>query len=155
MKRTLAVAMMIALAPLAAGAGTLGVITGTMRGPSGPMAGVKVNVLNTSGTIVNSATTTSAGAYTLDGLPAGTFVVQAVGPNGTVLSTSLATLSGETPKATTNLAVSAAAAPAAQTAAVTNTGSNAKMIWWLVGAGAATAGIISAVALDDDPSPAQ
>lgn len=153
MKRTLAIAMLIALAPLAAGAGSLGVITGTMRGPAGPMTGVRVQAVNTTGSIVGSATTDASGAYALAGLPAGTFVVQAVGSNGTVLTTSTATLTDGTMTTTKHLAsTAAAAAPAAQSAA-TGGSVNAKAIWWIVGASAATAGIISAVALEDDPSP--
>jgi hypothetical protein len=58
-------------------------------------------------------------------------------------------------KATTNLAASAAAAPAAQSVATTGSGMSPKTIWWIVGASAATAGIISAVALQSDPSPVQ
>jgi hypothetical protein len=157
MKRTVAIAMMFALglAPLSAGAGSAGVIAGTMQGPAGPMAGVRVNALNTMGSIVGSATTNEAGSYALQGLPAGTFVVQAVSPAGTVLTTSTASLSNETMKATTNLAASAAAAPAAQSVATTGSGMSPKTIWWIVGASAATAGIISAVALQSDPSPVQ
>jgi hypothetical protein len=155
MKRTLAIAMMIALAPLAAGAGSMGVITGTMRGPAGPMEGVRVNALNTNGSIVGSATTSTAGTYAVEGLPQGTFVVQAVGPTGAVLTTSAATLTSATMLATTNLAASAASAPAAQSVATTSTGMSSKTVWWIVGASAATAGVISAVVLQDDPSPVQ
>lgn len=133
----------------------MGVITGTMRGPAGPMAGVRVNAVNSNGAIVGSATTGGNGSYELQGLPSGTFMVQAVGATGAVLSTSAATLSSADMTATTNLAASAAAAPAAQSAATTGGGMSTKAIWWVVGASAATAGVIAAVALDDDPSPAQ
>ena len=66
MKRTLSVAVMFALVmtqivTLSAGAGSAGVITGTMRGPAGPVAGVRVNALNTAGTIVGSAMTNGMG----------------------------------------------------------------------------------------------
>jgi hypothetical protein len=158
MKRTLTVAVMLALvmtqiSTLSAGAGSVGVIMGTMRGPAGPMAGVRVNALNTMGSIVGSATTNGVGSYSLEGLSAGTFTVQAVGPTGAVMTTSTATLSGSAMKATANLTASAAAAPAAQSVATTGTGFNAKSIWWAVGASAAGAGIIAAVAVEDDASP--
>jgi hypothetical protein len=157
MKRTLSAAVMFALlmmpfSTLSAGAGTLGVITGTMRGPAGPVAGVRVNVLDKTGAIVGSTVTGGNGAYSVDGLPAGIFMLQAVSPSGTVMTTSTATVSGGM-KATTNLTASAAAAPAAQAAAVQNSGLSTKAVWWIVGAGAATTGIIAAVALNDDSSP--
>jgi hypothetical protein len=157
MKRTLAAAMMFALAltPLTAGAGSMGVITGTMRGPAGPMAGVRVNVLNTMGSIVSSATTNSGGTYALEGLPTGTYVLQAVSPSGAVLTTTTATLSASAMTATSNMAAAAAAAPAAQSAAVTGSQLDPTTVWWIVGASVATAGVISAIALEDDPSPVQ
>jgi hypothetical protein len=156
MKRTLTVAMILTLviaqiSTLSAGAA--GVITGTMRGPGGPMSGVRVNALNTMGSIVGSAMTNGVGSYSLEGLSAGTFTVQAVSAMGTVMTTSTATLSATAMKATTNLSASAAAAPAAQSVATTARGFNAKAIWWAVGATAAGAGIIAAVAVEDDASP--
>ena len=84
--------------------------------------------------------------FSLEGLAAGTFLVQAVGPTGAVMTTSTATLSAATMKATTNLTASAAAAPAAQSAAVQAADSTPLPIWWAIGATAAGAGIISAVA---------
>jgi hypothetical protein len=158
MKRTLAAVtvfalMMMQISTLSAGAGSLGVITGSMQGPAGQVAGVRVNALNRMGAIVGSAVTNGTGSYTLEGLPAGTFVVQAVSAAGTVMSTSSATLSAASMKATTNLTASASAAPAAQAAAVQNGGLSPKAIWWIVGASAATTGVIAAVALNDDSSP--
>jgi hypothetical protein len=132
-----------------------GVISGTMRGPAGPMAGVRVNALNTRGSIVGSAMTNGSGLYTLEGLPTGTFMVQAVSTSGSVMTTSTATLSTASMKSTTNLMASAAAAPAAQSVAVQSTSYNTKALWWIVGASAAAAGIIGAVAVDDDASPSR
>jgi Carboxypeptidase regulatory-like domain len=132
-----------------------GVISGTMRGPAGPMAGVRVNALNTRGSIVGSAMTNGSGMYTLEGLPTGTFMVQAVSTSGSVMTTSTATLSTASMKSTTNLMASAAAAPAAQSVAVQSTSYNTKALWWIVGASAAAAGIIGAVAVDDDASPSR
>jgi hypothetical protein len=131
-----------------AGAGSLGVISGTMSGPAGPMAGVRVNALNNVGTVVSSTTTNAAGAYTLENVPSGKVVVQAVSPGGAVLTTSSATVSGGEVKK--NLARSAS-----QSAAAASSGISKTAIWWAVGASAATVGVVAAVALDDDPSPAQ
>ena len=161
MKRTLGAFVMLAavviqVSSLSAGAGSTGVISGTMRGPAGPVAGVRVNALNNSGAIVGSAVTSGAGTYSLDGLPAGTFVVQAVSPAGAVMTTSTATLSSASMTSIANLtSASPVAARSAQSAAVSGNGLNAQTIWWMVGASAATAGIISAVALEEDASPVQ
>jgi hypothetical protein len=147
---------MTQISTLSAGAGMHGVIAGTMQGPGGPVAGVRVNVLDARGSVIGTSMTNGAGAYSLDGLPAGTFVVQAVSPAGTVMTTSLATLSAPSMKATTNLTASAAQGKTApQATAVGSGGFSAKTLWWMVGAGAATAGIVSAVALEDPASPAQ
>jgi hypothetical protein len=97
--------------------------------------------------------TNGVGSYSLEGLSAGTFTVQAVGPTGAVMTTSMATLAAPAMKATANLTASAAAAPAAQSVATTGGGFNAKAIWWAIGASAAGAGIIAAVAVEDDASP--
>jgi len=159
MRRTLSVALMLAvvvtqMSSLSAGSAA-GVISGTMRGPAGPMAGVRVNALNTRGSIVGSAMTNGSGMYTLEGLPTGTFMVQAVSTSGSVMTTSTATLSTASMKSTTNLMASAAAAPAAQSVAVQSTSYNTKALWWIVGASAAAAGILGAVAVDDDASPSR
>jgi hypothetical protein len=145
--------LMSPISTLTAGAGSLGVIAGTMRGPAGPVAGVRVNALDKMGAVVGSTMTDGTGTYSLEGLPAGTFMVQAVGTSGAVLTTSTATLSAAEMKAIANLTASAAAAPAAQAAAVQSSGLSTKAIWWIVGAGAATTGIIAAVAMNDDSSP--
>jgi chitinase len=158
MKRTLAAVTLLALVTaqmptLYAGTGSSGVIMGTMRGPGGPVAGVRVNALDTKGTIIGTAVTNGTGSYSLEGLPAGTFVVQAVSATGHVMTTSRATLSSAAMKSTANLTASAAAAPAAQAAAVKSSGFNTQSIWWIVGASAATAGVVGAVVLHDDASP--
>jgi hypothetical protein len=160
MKRTLAVATMLALvmtgvSNLSAGTIAQGVISGTMRGPGGPAGGGRVNVLDMKGTILATTTTSGNGSYTLEGLPSGTFMIQAVNSNGTVMTTSMATLSSTTMKSTANLAASSspAYASAGQAAAAASGSFGSKTLWWMVGAGAATAGIVSAVALEDPASP--
>lgn len=160
MKRTLAAVTMFALvmaqiSTLSAGAMSNGVITGTMRGPVGPVAGVRVNVLDAKGTVVGTAITNGTGSYSLEGLPAGTFMVQAVNAAGSVVTTQLVTLANPSMKATGNLVASAAAAPAAAQAAATAGGLNSRALWWVIGASAATVGMAAAVAMEEPASPAR
>ena len=161
MKRTLAVAMMFALvmtqlATVSAGAAVRGVIAGTMRGPAGPVAGVRVNVLDAKGSIIGSTVTNSAGSYSLSGLPAGTFMVQAVNATGSVMTTSMTTLATPAMKSTANLTASAAApAQSGAASAATTGGFSVKTLWWVVGASAATAGLAATVAMQDPASPVQ
>lgn len=158
MKRSVAAAMMLTLAlgsvpALSAKTNAPGVITGTMQGAA---TGVRVNVLNANGAVVTSALTDASGAYTLDGLQAGTYTVQAVAANGAVLSTSVVTLGSDAMRASTALLAPAAAAPQAnQASAVGSTGVSSKVIWWTVGATAAAAGIMATVATSDPASPTQ
>ena len=161
MKRTLAVAVMFALvmtqlATVSAGAAVQGVIAGTMRGPAGPVAGVRVNVLDAKGSIIGSTVTNGAGSYSLSGLPAGTFMVQAVNGTGSVMTTSMTTLATPAMKSTANLTASAAApAQSGAASAATTGGFSVKTLWWVVGASAATAGLAATVALQDPASPVQ
>jgi hypothetical protein len=161
MKRTLAVAVMFALvmtqlATVSAGTGVHGVIAGTMRGPAGPVSGVRVNVLDAKGTIVGTTVTNGAGSYSLSGLPAGTFMVQAVNATGSVMTTSMTTLATPAMKSTTNLTAAAATAQGgSQVSAATTGGFSVKTLWWVVGASAATAGLAATVALQDPASPVQ
>jgi hypothetical protein len=114
-----------------------------------------VNVLDGKGSIVGSTTTNGAGAYSLGGLPSGTYMVQAVSATGAVMSTSLATLGTSTPKSTANLTASAAPAQGGQASAVASGAMNTKTLWWMIGASAATAGLAATVAMQDPASPAQ
>ena len=148
--------VMTQLATVSAGTAAQGVITGTMRGPAGPVAGVRVNVLDAKGSIIGSTVTNGAGSYSLSGLPAGTFVVQAVNGTGSVMTTSMTTLATPAMKSTANLTASAAApAQSSAASAATTGGFSVKTLWWVVGASAATAGLAATVALQDPASPVQ
>src|SRR5690349_3623998 len=82
MKRVFALALMFTLAlgnlsSLSAQVQAIGVISGSISGPTGPLAGVTVNVLGPAGNIVGTAVTTSAGSFSVGGLAVGSFSVQA------------------------------------------------------------------------------
>ena len=64
-----------------------GKISGTVSGPSGPLAGVTVKVVNNAGVIVGTAVTAQNGTYSFDNLPAGSYTVQVVSSNGRVIVT--------------------------------------------------------------------
>jgi uncharacterized surface anchored protein len=51
------------------------------------IAGVTVKLLNSAGTVLTTTTTDSTGAYLFSGLPAGSYKVQVVTPNGYVVTT--------------------------------------------------------------------
>jgi uncharacterized surface anchored protein len=97
MKRVLALMVALALmggqilSTAAQVAGT-GVITGTVSGPSGPLVGATVQVLDSAGTVVATATTAQAGAFSVTGLTAGTFTLQTVWINAAIMGTTHATL---------------------------------------------------------------
>jgi hypothetical protein len=80
-----------------------GVITGAVSGSGGPIAGVTVNVVNDAGTVVGTAVTSSAGAYTIGNLAFGTYTIQVVGTARRVVVTGVGTVSGAASTATVNL----------------------------------------------------
>jgi hypothetical protein len=169
MKRVFALALMFALvvgnlSSLSAQAPAIGVISGTVSGPSGPLAGVTVNVLSSAGNIIGSAVTTTTGSFSVGGMASGTFSVQAIGATGSVLSTSAATLTAASMTATVSMSATAATLAAAATAAVATTtaavggaitGISTAAIVAGVGAAAATAGVVAAVATKSDASPSR
>jgi hypothetical protein len=160
MKRVLA--LMVALALMggqilstAQTAGT-GVITGTISGPSGPLVGATVQVLDSTGTVVATATTAQAGTFSVTGLTAGTFTVQTVGVNGAILGTTNATLAAGSMSATVTVSATAGtlagSAVAATAAAGTAAGVSSTTVLIAVGAAAAAAGTAGIIATKENPS---
>jgi hypothetical protein len=97
MKRVLAalfafISLVGQLPPTAAQTGGVGAIVGSITGPSGPLVGVTVEILDQAGVVVAMATTAETGAFSVAGLQTGSFTVQAVGANGAVLAASSATI---------------------------------------------------------------
>jgi len=136
-------------------AGT-GVITGTTSGPSGPLVGATVQVLDSAGSVVATATTAQAGAFSVTGLTAGTFTVQTVGLNGAILGTTNATLAAGSMSATVTVSATAgtlaASAVAATAAAGTAAGISSTSVLIAVGAAAAAAGTAGVIATKENPS---
>jgi hypothetical protein len=161
MKRVLA--LMVALALIggqilsnAAQAAGTGVITGTIGGPSGPLVGATVQVLNTAGTVVATATTAQAGAFSVTGLNAGIFTVQTVGFNGAILGTTNATLAAGSMSAAVSVSATAGtlatSAVAATATAGTAAGISSTTVLIAVGAAAAAAGTAGIIATKENPS---
>ena len=161
MKRVLALMVALALmggqilSTAAQVAGT-GVITGTTSGPSGPLVGATVQVLDSTGSVVATATTAQAGAFSVTGLTAGTFTVETVGLNGAILGTTNATLAAGSMSATVTVSATAgtlaASAVAATAAAGTAAGISSTSVLIAVGAAAAAAGTAGVIATKENPS---
>jgi hypothetical protein len=92
--RSLAVAMAILIAqPLHIHAQVAaGGIAGKVVGPSGAVVGIAVQVINIDGAVVARTLTSAIGDFSVTGLTVGTFIVQAIGSKGSVLGTSVVTL---------------------------------------------------------------
>ena len=123
----------------------IGIIAGTVSGPSGALAGLTVEVVNAGGAVVGSATTAVTGAFSISGLTAGTFTVQVVGMNGAVIGTSSATLAAGAMTATVSVSATAGAVAAAAAGAVAGAGAGtgAGALGAAAGLGAAGAGGLS------------
>ena len=132
-----AVTLMVAQAPSfgAQVAGT-GVITGTLSGPNGVLAGVTVQALDATGTLIGATVSAETGVFMLSGLSAGTFTVQAVGANGAVIGASSVSLTAGAMTATAVINATAGALAASAATAVTG-----------VAAAGATGGVISSGAV--------
>jgi hypothetical protein len=132
-----------------------GVITGVVNGPSGPLVGASVQVLDGEGVVVGTATTTEAGVFSVTGLNAGTFTVQTVGVNGAVLGTSSATLAAGSMSAAVTVSATAgvlAATAVAATAAASGAAVSSTTVLIAVGAAAAAAGTAGVVATQHNAS---
>jgi carboxypeptidase family protein len=127
----------------------VGVITGTVSGPSGPMVGATVQVLDSAGAVVGTATTTEAGAFSVTGLSAGTFTVQTVGINGAILGATNATLAAGSMSVAVTLSATAgalAASAVAVTAVAHGAAFSSTTVLAAVGAAAAAAGTAAVIA---------
>ena len=158
---TMALALAVAQAPSFGQVAAIGTITGQLSGPQGALVGLTVQALDSAGAVVASTVTVEGGAFTLSGLQAGTFVVQAVGVNGAVIGTSTAALTAASMTATVSISATAGALAAAATGvaagAAAGGGAGAGIIsanLVLVTAGAAAAGLstLAVVATGDDVS---
>jgi carboxypeptidase family protein len=106
MKRTSLLALMCALLSAPIAAQTQGVITGTVRDCTGvisgsvtsqigrPLAGITMQLLDSSGSIVGKATTAPNGEFSIQGVACGTDTLQCLGRDNKILGTSSVTLSG-------------------------------------------------------------
>jgi hypothetical protein len=119
MRKLIAFALVLALglaaAPinLAARGQNRGQISGTATVEGKPLANVTVRLRNVdTNQVVGTLTANAAGSFSFTGLPAGSFVVEAVTASGAVLGTSTATLTAAT-MTVTGLSVSASAAAVA------------------------------------------
>ena len=149
---TLVVGQLLSIAQTA---GT-GIITGTVSGPSGPMVGASVQILDSAGAVVGTATTTETGAFSVTGLSAGTFAVQTVGINGAILGATNATLAAGSMSVAVTLSATAgalAASAVAVTAVATSSAAvSSTTVLAAVGAAAAAAGTAAVVAAKPDAS---
>jgi large repetitive protein len=146
----------MALAAVAHGQAT-GEIAGVVSGPGGPLANLRVNIIDvTKGTVAGTATTSANGAYSLANLLPGNYTVQVLSSTGAVLNTTNALVSaGAATTANLTLTASqlAAAGIAAGGGAAIGGGLSTATILGIAGGSAAA--IATTVALRDDPSPTQ
>jgi hypothetical protein len=136
------------------GAQGAGVITGTVRGPNGPIADLTVNLVNDAGTVVGTSTTTQAGTYTVSSLAFGTYTIQVVNAARRVVVTGVGTVSGAVSTATVDLTLTDSQRAAAAVAAGSGAGgmsTTTKVV--IATAAAAGAGVLAIVATRDDSSP--
>jgi hypothetical protein len=134
----------------------IGVIIGTITGPSGPLVGATVQVLDSAGAVVGTATTTETGVFSVTGLSAGTFTVQTVAVNGAILGATNATLAAGSMSAAVTLSATAGALAASAVAVTAVAASGAAVssttVLAAVGAAAAAAGTAAVVSAQPDAS---
>jgi hypothetical protein len=118
--------------------------------------GAAVQVLDSAGAVVGTATTAQAGAFSVAGLNAGTFTVQTVGLNGAILGATNATLAAGSMSVVVTVSATAgilaASAVAATAAAGTSAAISSTTVLVAVGAAAAAAGTAGIIATQQDPS---
>jgi len=89
------------------GAQSRGKITGIVSGPSGPIGGLTVNIVNNAGAVVGTAVTAQNGAYTVENLAVGNYTIQVVSASGSVVSTGVGAVSATSLTTTVNLSLTA------------------------------------------------
>ena len=164
MKQVLAIAMMFTLvpglgpllasqAPVAAG----GVIQGTLSGNSGPLAGATINVIDFDGQVVRRTTRTGFdGTFSTNGLAIGRYFVQAVSTSGAVLSTVIATLTGDNTTATVMMTATDNNDRGAAIGSAAKVGSfRVIALTAAISAAATAAGVAGIVGTRDDASPSK
>jgi hypothetical protein len=93
-------------------------IAGTARGPSGPLAGLAVQVVNESGVVVTSTRTAEDGSFSVSGLAPGAYTLHILGSKGAVIATTTVILTASAGSLEVSLQATAAALAAAAAAAV-------------------------------------
>jgi hypothetical protein len=147
--------VVVALVAVTYGQST-GSVAGVVSGPNGPLSNLVVNVINVdTGAVVATSTTGADGGYSFANLPPGNYTVQATNTSGSVLGTrNVLIASGVV--ATINISLTASQLAAAGIAAGGAAAGGGLSTGAILGiAGATAAGIGTAIALRDDPSPTQ
>lgn len=146
----------MALAAVTHGQAT-GELSGVVSGPGGPLANLRLNVIDIDkGTVVGTATTSANGAYSVTSLPPGNYTLQVVSPTGAVLNTRNVVVAVGL-AATLNISLTASQLAAAGIAAggAAGIGGGLSTATILGIAGGLGAAVGTAVVLRDDPSPTQ
>lgn len=86
---------------------TTGQISGVVKGPSGPLDHVTINVIDANGKVVGTAKTGADGTYSIGHLPVGTYTVQVVNSADKVIATSVGTVSTTVTTATVDVTLTA------------------------------------------------
>lgn len=149
--------LLVAMALVAVTYGqSTGSVAGVVSGPSGALAGLSINVINVdTGAVVATSKTAADGGYSFTDLPPGNYTVQVSNPTGAVLSTRNVLIASGV-AATANIALTASQLAAAGIAAGGAAVAGGLSTGAILGiAGATAAGIGTAVALREDPSPTQ
>jgi Carboxypeptidase regulatory-like domain len=130
-----------------------GTIAGAISGPTGPIAGLTVNVVNAAGSVAGTAVTMPAGTYTIGNLAVGTYTIQVVNPARRVVGTGVATVTAGAAATTVDLTLTASQLAGAAVAAGAGAGMSTATKVILASAAAAAAGVAGVVATRDDSSP--
>jgi Carboxypeptidase regulatory-like domain len=147
---TLAVGLVVSfgLALLVGAQVVNGTVSGVVSSPSGPLGRVKVNIVDSAGTVAGTTVTSSSGAYSVGNLPAGMYTVQIVDDAGKVLGTGTGMVTAGAPAVTINVALTSGQLSGAAISAG-STGFRLSTTKVLAAAAAAGAGVYAVHALSD------